>query len=163
MHFRIFLFLVTIVSLFGPVMAISADSVQGTLTINGKAIDLKHIHARYEEDPNNKGEQLLILTLTDIEISDPTKNKLQLREQAKAGKLNLVQLDITFEKKISGTMILSSALKTGFLFRGGTGGEPQEITIGPDVAKGILEKHAEDSDHKWAVKADFEVNLPEKK
>jgi hypothetical protein len=137
------------------------DSVKGTLTVGEKVIQLNKIYTEYVEDPNAEGKQFIMLRLADVELQDTKKSIL--REQAEAGKLNLVELIIGDDKKITTLLILSDALQEGNYYSGEIEKEPQKITIGPDVIKGTLAKKGEaPPGQSWEVKADIEVALPGK-
>jgi hypothetical protein len=136
-----------------------ADSIKGTLTVSGKMIELKKIYAEYVEDPNFEGQQFVMLRLADVELQDTKKSVM--REQAEAGKLNLVELIIGDDKKITTLLILSNALQEGSYYSGEIEKDPQNITIGTDNMKGTIAKKGEaPPGQNWDVKAEIEVALP---
>jgi hypothetical protein len=138
-----------------------ADSVKGTLTVSGKVIELNKIYAEYVEDPNFEGKQFVMLRLADVELQDTKKSVM--REQAEAGKLNLVEVIIGDDKKITTLLILSNALQEGSYYSGEIEKDPQNITIGPDNMKGTITKKGEaPPGQNWEVKANIEVALPAK-
>lgn len=142
-------------------MAFAADSVKGTLTVGGKVIELKKIYVEYVEDPNSEEKQVLMLRLADVDLQDTKKSVL--REQAEAGKLNLVEFIIGDDKKITTLLILSNVLQEGSYYSGEIEKDPQNITIGPATIKGTIAKKGEaPPGQNWAVKADIEAALPEK-
>jgi hypothetical protein len=137
-----------------------ADSVKGTLTVGGKVIELNKIYIEFVEDPNREGKQFVMLRLSDVELQNNKKSVL--REQAEAGKLNLVELIFGDDKKITTLLILSNAFEEGSYYSGEIEKEPQNITIGPDTVKGTLAKKGEaPPGQSWEVKADIEVALPD--
>lgn len=138
-----------------------ADSVKGTLTVSGKVIELNKIYAEYVDDPNAEGKQSIMLRLADVELQDTKKSVM--REQAEAGKLNLVELIIGEDKKVTTLLILCNALQEGSYYSGEIEKDPQNITIGPEAMKGTIAKKGEaPPGQNWEVKADIEVALPAK-
>jgi hypothetical protein len=86
-----------------------------------------------------------------------------MREQAEAGKLNLVEVIIGDDKKIRTLLILSNTLQEGSYYSGEIEKDPQNITIGPDTIKGPIAKKGEAAPgQNWEVKAEIEVALPAK-
>jgi len=151
--------LIAIVIFMGSI--VFADSVKGTLTVGKKVFELKKIYVEYVEDPNYEGEQFVMLRLSDAEIRDNKKSVL--RKQAEEGELNLVELIIGDDKKITTVLILSNAFEEGSYYSGEIEKEPQNITIESGIMKGTIAKKGEVSPgQSWEVKAEIEVVLPEK-
>jgi hypothetical protein len=150
-----------VILIFIGSMALAADSVKGTLMIDGKVIELKAISLEYVADFEDEGKQQIMVRLADVPLTETKKSVL--REQAEAGKLNLVEAIINEDKKITTLLILSKAFQEGDYYNGEIEEDPQKIIITSDSIKGTIAKKGEASPaQKWEVKAEIEAALPDK-
>lgn len=100
----------------------------GTLTINGKTVQLKYAYAVTKEDPFDKKKKATQLLVTDQAIpADAASDEFKLMEVRDKQKLNGVMVLITDDKRIVSGAVYSPLLKK-MSFVSGVGMQKLELT-----------------------------------
>jgi hypothetical protein len=93
-----------------PILADGTAS--GTLTVNGKTVQLKYVYAALKEDPFDKKKKATQLLVTDQAIpADAASDEFRLMEVRDKQKLNGVMVLITGDKRIVSGAVYSPLLK----------------------------------------------------
>jgi len=71
---------------------LAADSVVGTLTVNGKPIALKSVAVSKQADPDTPSESWLVVLASDAPVAPGDRTPARLAELAAAGKLRAVRV-----------------------------------------------------------------------
>jgi hypothetical protein len=89
-----------------------ADGTAGTLTINGKTVQLKYGYAVQKEDPFDKKKKATQLLVTDQAIpAEAVSDEFKLMEVRDAQKLNGIMILVTEGKRVVSGAVYSPLLK----------------------------------------------------
>ena len=92
----------------------TSGTASGTLTINGKAIALKHAHAQDAKDPF-KGTPLIRVVLSDVPVSDESmEDDTGVPDLIQAGKLNAMEFFMTPDGKANSGNLVSGTKSVAF-------------------------------------------------
>lgn len=75
-----------------PWTVTAADSVLGTLTVNGKTTTFKNVVATIEKDPANPEREYLVLLVSDVPIAPSDRAPARLLDLAKANRIRAVRI-----------------------------------------------------------------------
>jgi uncharacterized protein len=78
--------------LLSALSAAAADTVVGTLTVNGRPKPLKHVVATLESDPDGGAQGWLVVLASDVPVAAGDRAPARLAELAAAGKLTAVRV-----------------------------------------------------------------------
>jgi hypothetical protein len=81
-----------------------AGTASGTLTVNGKAVQLKHAYAQASKNNPEDANEFVRVLLSDVPIPPLKMGANALRKMAKDGKLHAVEVSLTKDDTIGATV-----------------------------------------------------------
>jgi hypothetical protein len=138
--------------------ASAGDSVEGTLTVNGNPVSLKHVYAWTSKGAFDETKTDVRVLITDQPVPDEKLGSL-MPIMAGDGKQG-IELRIDEDKKIIGGEVYHSALKHGYFSASGMHVfEPASFDTNMVEAKVRSEGPQETFGDKWEYSATFRVKV----
>lgn len=110
-----------------------AGTATGTLTVNGKAVQLKHAYAQASKNNPQDTEEFVRVILSDVPIPPLRMSSDALRRMAKEGQLHAIEASLTKDDTISVT-ILDPSIDTGGVPAGSSAKFEPQVFDGNTVA-----------------------------
>jgi hypothetical protein len=108
----------------------ASDSVSGKLTIQGKAIELKHIYAQQFPDSSDKSKRNVLVVITDQPVPEDARNDTgEMMDLYFAGKFHGVKLEYPPDGSSVSVVVMSNLLEGSFSWsRAGSDVAPKVLT-----------------------------------
>jgi hypothetical protein len=95
-------------------LAQGAGTASGTLTVNGKAVQLNHAYAQVSKNSPEDAQEFIHVILSDVPIPPLHMGTNALRKMAKDGKLHAVEASLTKDDTLSVT-IFDPSISDGYV------------------------------------------------
>ena len=123
-----------VLSLFAAsALAQQSGTASGTLTVNGKAVQLNHAYAQVSKNNPGDTEEFIRVILSDVPIPPLRTSDDALRRMAREGQLHAVEVSLTKDDTISGT-IFGPSISDGYVPGGSSAKFESQVFDGKTVA-----------------------------
>ena len=110
-----------------------AGTASGTLTVNGKAVQLNHAYAQVSKNNPEDTEEFVRVILSDVPIPPLRMSDDALRRMAKEGQLHAVEVSLTKDDTISAT-VFGPSISDGYVPAGSSAKFESQVFDGKTVA-----------------------------
>lgn len=125
--------LVVLSLLAAAAFAQQAGTASGTLTVNGKAVQLNHAYAQVSKNNPGDTEEFIHVILSDVPIPPLRMSDDALRRMAKEGQLHAIEVSLTKDDTISAT-VYDPAIDDGYVPAGSSAKFESKVFDGKTVA-----------------------------